>query len=141
MANEQKGKKVSASFGTGVVALVFLAVGYQTALFVHRAAVVGIAANRDAPDTVYVVESQVFDDGGAVAGGAFRSIYDAQRNSVGYKDLVYRPNSAAAAVYEKLFRNYMKLHNSFGVKGTSIELYPVMKELIAIRDSVRESRR
>jgi len=78
---------------------------------------------------------------GAVAGGAFRSIYDAQRNSVGYKDLVYRPNSAAAAVYEKLFRNYMKLHNSFGVKGTSIELYPVMKELIAIRDSVRESRR
>ena len=69
MANEQKGKKVSASFGTGVVALVFLAVGYQTALFVHRAAVVGIAANRDAPDTVYVVESQVFDDGGAIAGG------------------------------------------------------------------------
>ena len=30
--------------------------GYQTALFVHRAAVVSIAANRDAPDTIYVYE-------------------------------------------------------------------------------------
>ena len=30
--------------------------GYQTALFVHRAAVVSIAGNRDAPDTIYVYE-------------------------------------------------------------------------------------
>ena len=42
------------SFLTGVIALVFLLVGYQTALLVHRAAVVKIAANRDKPDTVYV---------------------------------------------------------------------------------------
>lgn len=42
------------SFLTGVIALVFLLVGYQTALVVHRAAVVKIAANRDEPDTVFV---------------------------------------------------------------------------------------
>lgn len=42
------------SFLTGVIALVFLLVGYQTALMVHRAAVVKIAANRDEPDTVFV---------------------------------------------------------------------------------------
>lgn len=42
------------SFLTGVIALVFLLVGYQTALLVHRAAVVKIAANRDEPDTVFV---------------------------------------------------------------------------------------
>lgn len=42
------------SFLTGVIALVFLLVGYQTALLVHRAAVLKIAANRDEPDTVYV---------------------------------------------------------------------------------------
>lgn len=42
------------SFLTGVIALVFLLVGYQTALLVHRAAVMKIAANRDEPDTVYV---------------------------------------------------------------------------------------
>lgn len=45
------------SFLTGVIALVFLLVGYQTALLVHRAAVVKIAANRDKPDTVYVYVS------------------------------------------------------------------------------------
>ena len=43
----------------GVVALVFLLVGYQTALFVHRAAVTTIASNRDAPDTVYVYNEPV----------------------------------------------------------------------------------
>ena len=32
----------------------FLVIGYQTALFVHSAAVSHIAANRDEPDTVYV---------------------------------------------------------------------------------------
>ena len=46
------------SFLTGVIALVFLLVGYQTALLVHRAAVVKIAANRDEPDTVYVYISE-----------------------------------------------------------------------------------
>ena len=38
----------------GVVALVFLVIGYQVALFLHRAAVLKIEANRDVPDTVYV---------------------------------------------------------------------------------------
>ena len=41
---------------TGVIALVFLVVGYQTALFIHNAAVLHIVANRDEPDTVYVYE-------------------------------------------------------------------------------------
>lgn len=38
----------------GVIAIVFLLVGYQTALFIHQAAVMRIAANRDEPDTVFV---------------------------------------------------------------------------------------
>lgn len=46
--------RFSNSFLTGVIALTFLIVGYQTALFVHRATVVSIAANRDEPDTVYI---------------------------------------------------------------------------------------
>lgn len=45
---------LSESFVTGVIAIVFLIVGYQTALFIHRAAVVKVVANRDEPDTVYV---------------------------------------------------------------------------------------
>ena len=50
----KKEKGISRSGIVGIVALVFLIVGYQTALFVHSAAVAKIAANRDEPDTVYV---------------------------------------------------------------------------------------
>ena len=44
----------TASFMMGVVALVLLAVGYQTALFIHSAAVERVVAGRDHPDTVFV---------------------------------------------------------------------------------------
>ena len=64
------------SFLTGVIALVFLLVGYQTALVVHRAAVVKIAANRDEPDTVFVfVEPE----------GMAQGSYTEHRDSVGRK--------------------------------------------------------
>ena len=53
-SEEGKGKGLSKSFVKGVIAIVFLILGYQIAHFVHRAAVVKIAANRDVPDTVYV---------------------------------------------------------------------------------------
>ena len=43
---------------TGVIAVVFLIIGYQTALFVHQAAVMKITANRDEPDTVYVYQER-----------------------------------------------------------------------------------
>ena len=49
-------KRPSESFILGVVALVFLIIGYQTAMFVYKAAVTKIAANRDEPDTVFVCQ-------------------------------------------------------------------------------------
>ena len=55
--NEER--RPSESFVMGVVALVFLVIGYQTALFIHRAAVLKIEADRDRPDTVYVYETVV----------------------------------------------------------------------------------
>ena len=45
---------LTASFTTGAIALVFLVIGYQVALFVHKAGVVRLIANRDHPDTVLV---------------------------------------------------------------------------------------
>lgn len=47
---------LKSSFTAGAVALTFLIVGYQTAVFVHSAAVAGIAADRDCPDTVFIAE-------------------------------------------------------------------------------------
>ena len=51
---KKKSKRGSAAFRTGVISLVFLIVGFQVAVFVHRAAVVSIIAHRDSPDTVFV---------------------------------------------------------------------------------------
>lgn len=54
MKNKENKSGLSESFIAGVIAIVFLIVGYQTALFVHRAAVMKVVADRDEPDTVYV---------------------------------------------------------------------------------------
>lgn len=47
----------SNSFTVGAIALVFLAIGYQTALFIHKATVAEVVRNKDNPDTVYVYRS------------------------------------------------------------------------------------
>lgn len=52
---KKKGRSsLQGSFATGAIALVFLIIGYEVSLFVHKAAVTRIEANRDRPDTVYV---------------------------------------------------------------------------------------
>ena len=57
----EKRAKLSESFILGVVALVFLIVGYQTAMFVYRASVMKIVSNRDHPDTVYIIQNEIPD--------------------------------------------------------------------------------
>ena len=52
--NSESKFTVSKSCLIGIIALVFLVIGYQAALFVHRAAVMTIEAKRDSPDTVYI---------------------------------------------------------------------------------------
>ena len=42
----------------GVVALVFLMIGFQVSAFVYKASVAKIVANRDEPDTVYVFRDE-----------------------------------------------------------------------------------
>ncbi len=56
--SSKDGKRPSASFVVGAVALLFLIVGYQAALFIHKASVARIIANGDNPDTVFVCSSE-----------------------------------------------------------------------------------
>ena len=44
----------SAAFKVGAISLAFLILGYQAALFIHRAAVLRIESVRDHPDTVFI---------------------------------------------------------------------------------------
>ena len=53
----EDGKRgLNSSFAAGVAALVFIIIGYQSALFIHKASVLKIIGNRDSPDTVYVID-------------------------------------------------------------------------------------
>ena len=52
-----KGRTLSPSFVTGAIALVFIAIGYQTALFIHRAAALKIISDASVPDTVFVMDA------------------------------------------------------------------------------------
>ena len=54
--NSSKDRAPSSVFKVGAIALAFLIIGYQSALFVHRAASLRIASLRDHPDTVFVVD-------------------------------------------------------------------------------------
>ena len=60
-------RKPTTSFTVGAIAMVFLAIGYQSALFIHKAAVATVLSNRDHPDTVFVFRDDVpdgYDDRG-----------------------------------------------------------------------------
>ena len=54
---DQKTNRSLAAFKSGAVSLAFIIIGYQAALFMQRAAELRIVANRDRPDTVYVVKT------------------------------------------------------------------------------------
>jgi L-ribulokinase len=66
---------------------------------------------------------------GAAAGG-YDSIVDASRAMARLADTVYRPDPAAHAVYDRLYAEYVRLHDLFGRGGDD-----VMKNLRSIRAS------
>ena len=63
-------------FKVGAIALAFLIIGYQSALFLHRAATLRIESLRDTPDTVYVVDetlaARLLTESGYSADGGVR---------------------------------------------------------------------
>jgi L-ribulokinase len=75
---------------------------------------------------------------GAVVGGAYRSVRQAQQKMTGTKPTVYRPNKAAARVYAELYPLYRTLHDAFGTAQFRGKLDRVMKDVIAIRDQARK---
>ena len=71
---------------------------------------------------------------GAVVGGAYRTVEQAQRAMTGVSATVYRPRKAAAAVYAELYELYLILHDAFGTPQPAGPMHQVMKRLIAIRN-------
>ena len=84
-------KPSAASFKVGAIALAFLIIGYQAALFVTRASRLRLEANRDKPDTVYVYSS-VSEKGGELPSG-----YEAE-------ETIVRRNAPHSAFVERYRR-------------------------------------
>jgi L-ribulokinase len=74
---------------------------------------------------------------GAVCAGAFPSFAEATAALTSLQPIPFVPNEASREQYDKLFTLYKLLHDAFGVESSSGSLYTVMKELLAIRDEVR----
>ncbi len=74
---------------------------------------------------------------GAVVGGAFRTVEQAQHAMTGVRKTVYRPRKAATAVYAQLYELYRILHDASGTPQPPGAVHQVMKRLIAIRDRAR----
>ena len=75
---------------------------------------------------------------GAVAGGAYSTVEQAQAAMTGVKEKVYEPIAENVAVYEQLYSVYRTLHDAFGTPDYSGSLYGVMKDLIKIRHQARQ---
>lgn len=96
---KRKSGKLSESYVAGIIALVFLILGFQVAVFIHKAAVAEIVANRDAPDTVYVHSSPV----SPVSAGADFSVPPGQAS--GQTSVAVRKNAGHVAVAEAVRAN------------------------------------
>ena len=71
--------------------------------------------------------------------GGYRSVAAAQKSMV-RTGKEYKPIEKNHGVYRHLYRLYRQLHDAFGTREWSGQMFNLMKELLDIRDAVRRSR-
>ena len=129
--SNKDGKRPSASFVVGAVALLFLIVGYQAALFIHKASVARLIANHDEPDTVFVyAQTQESETEEA------RSIRQAPRQNgpVTESDVTmlhgrtFRKNSGHSVLAGQIRRNYSpRKYESFRFDPNTVSVDDLMR--------------
>ncbi|HET8656237.1 MAG TPA: ribulokinase [Longimicrobiaceae bacterium] len=73
---------------------------------------------------------------GAAAGG-YDDFPEAVAAMTGVQERVFEPDPQSRATYDRLFALYRRVHDAFGVRGATDDLYDVMKTLLEIRDGAR----
>lgn len=71
--------------------------------------------------------------------GGYDSVYDAEHAMTGTGNS-FEPDEARHEVYSRLYTVYRQLHDAFGTKEWTGNMYNVMKDLLNIRDEVRRSK-
>ncbi|MBI2424026.1 MAG: ribulokinase [Candidatus Hydrogenedentes bacterium] len=74
---------------------------------------------------------------GAVAGGAHPDFAAASAAMTAVQETRFEPIPANAAVYDRLYGLYRRLHDLFGATSLAENQFDVMKTLLAIRDEAR----
>jgi L-ribulokinase len=74
---------------------------------------------------------------GAVVAGVHKDYASAQKAMTGLKPRVFQPNPAAHEVYRQLYPLYRTLHDAFGTRDWTGNLYNIMKTLLEIRNRAR----
>ncbi|HEY3330020.1 MAG TPA: ribulokinase [Capsulimonadaceae bacterium] len=74
---------------------------------------------------------------GAVCAGAFDSFATATEKITHLHPHVFTPIAANQARYERLYKLYRQVHDAFGIKGGTGDLYDVMKQLLTLREEAR----
>ncbi len=67
--------------------------------------------------------------------GGYDSFEEAQQRMVPANPVEYHPIPENSGVYDRLFRTYQQLHDSFGGAGENGDISRVMKTLLEIKDS------
>ena len=73
--------------------------------------------------------------------GGYNRVQEAQVAMGGLKDIEFAPIPANVEAYRKLYIIYKQLHDAFGTTTYAQSLYNIMKDLLDLRDSVREQKR
>jgi L-ribulokinase len=74
------------------------------------------------------------------AKGGYGDFESAQAAMCGLKPRTFKPDPENHKIYKELFQLYARLHDAFGTRTWSGNLFPVMKDLLAIRDRQRKNR-
>jgi L-ribulokinase len=72
----------------------------------------------------------------AVLAGVHPDFPTAQKRMTSLKKVAYRPRPAARQTYDQLYALYRQVHDQFGGRGPGTDLGGVMKELLALKESV-----
>ena len=78
--------------------------------------------------------------GAVVAGrenGGWSDFIEAAQHMSGTLDTEFHPIEANVSVYDELYGLYRMLHDAFGVRDKNESLFPVMKQLLKIREATR----
>jgi L-ribulokinase len=78
--------------------------------------------------------------GAVVAGtarGGFEHFAAASDAMTGVLESSFEPDPSSRAVYDRLYALYLRMHDAFGLEGSTDDLFDIMKTLLEIRDEVR----